>query len=252
MGDRDCHRGGRTALAAAAAGDAISLGRAAHRLLERWPRERFGAAADASEIATELEREGLPADEASRLAGDLACFIGGPHAAQFASGTAELFREEEVVLRLDGGERTSLVLRGTIDAYLFDREANRIDVFDYKLARPRASLGSYAFQLGAYALALAHRHPGARVRAGVVFLLGGEVRWLDPSGSALDAAMLDRVEGELLDAADALARARAAGRYEGIAEPECRRLGCGFLTACHRSPAAKTRRQRSAAEPPDG
>jgi ATP-dependent helicase/nuclease subunit A len=210
------------------------LGRAAHRVLERWPRERFGVAVEASVIAAELEREGLAPADTSRLAADLARFVGGQHAARLSEGAFDLFREQEVVLRLDGGDGPSLVLRGTIDAYILDRDSRLIDLFDYKLARSRPSLDAYAFQLRAYALALARRHPGTAVRAGVVFLLGGETRWLEPSGARFTAQELEEIESELLATARAFAEARATGVYAGIAEPACRALGCGFLTACHR------------------
>ncbi|NUO48008.1 MAG: UvrD-helicase domain-containing protein [Polyangiaceae bacterium] len=223
-------------------GDPRVRGRAAHRVLEQYPRERFGAPPETGDIEARLEAEGLEKTAASKLASDLGRFLGSEIAARLGGADVELHREEEVVLRLDGGEgATGLVLRGTADAFAVDHQTDTIDLFDYKLARPRASLGPYAFQLGAYALALARTYPNARVRAGVVFLLGGEVRWLDPSGAPLGADVLDRVEEDLARTANAFARARAAGSYEGVEESTCRALRCGFITACHRKTSPSKR-----------
>lgn len=215
--------------------DPRALGRAAHRLLERWPRERFGQDTEIDEVVDRLVVEGLDHAGATRLAPDIRGFLASAYARRLASPAVQLFREEEVVLRLADGAETALVLRGTVDAYAYDASAGTIDLLDYKLARPRASLEPYAFQLRAYALALARRHPGARVRPGIVFLLGGQLSWLDPKGEPLGSADLAHIEAELTATARAFAEARAGAEYPGVDESVCRKLGCGFVTACHRS-----------------
>jgi ATP-dependent helicase/nuclease subunit A len=223
-------------------GDPRVRGRAAHRVLEQYPRERFGITPEPGDIEARLEAEGLDNTAAAKLASDLGRFLGSDVAARLGRPVVELHREEELVLHLDGDEDAPrLVLRGTADVFAVDRNASEIDLFDYKLSRPRASLGPYAFQLGGYALALARAHPNARVRAGVVFLLGGEVRWLEPSGAPLGAEMLGRVEDDLKRTANAFAKARAANRYDGVEEPTCRSLRCGFITACHRTSSPRKR-----------
>ncbi len=223
-------------------GDPRVRGRAAHRVLEQYPRERFGVAPEPGDIEARLEAEGLERTAAAKLAADLGRFLGSEVAARLGRAGVELHREEEVVLRLGGHEGASrLVLRGTLDVFAVDHEASTIDLFDYKLSRPRASLDAYAFQLGAYALALARAYPKARVRAGVVFLLGGAVRWLEPSGAPLDGGVLERIEEDLSRTATAFAQARAAGTYDGVEEPTCRALRCGFITACHRKSSPRKR-----------
>ncbi len=222
-------------------GDPRALGRAAHRLLERWPRERFGEDVPNEELVARLVSEGLAEAEAHRLAPDLATFLRSAYAKRLASPHLELHRESEVLLRLGGADEAGLVLRGTVDAYAFDPVEGTIDVFDYKLARRRPSLEAYAFQLRAYALALARRYPGAAVRTGVVFLLGGEIAWLDAEERPLSPAELTRIEADLLASAHAFAKARATGDYPGVEEARCRKLSCGFLTACHRSAGARPR-----------
>jgi ATP-dependent helicase/nuclease subunit A len=230
--------------------DPRELGRAAHRVLERWQKPLFGQAPDLAEIAERLVAEGLERGAADRLAPDLAKFIGGAYAAKLASPGVALHREEEVVLHLAGtDDATRLLLRGTVDAFAIDPEGGTIDVLDYKLAKPRASLDPYRFQLDAYALALARRHPTLTVRAGVVFLLGAEVRWLDPTGRPYTPERLEAIERELSEVADRFGRARAEGRYDGVAEVRCRELRCGFITACHRGPPAAPKTRARAPRP---
>jgi ATP-dependent helicase/nuclease subunit A len=221
--------------AADAEGDPRVLGRAAHRILELWPREAWGREVDPAGVARALEAEGLPGDEASRLSLHLARILGGPFARALADPRVVLHREEE--LSWQGLGEPRLALRGTVDLFV-ERSPEELDVIDYKLARPSSSLDRYAFQLRAYALALARARPGARVRAGILFLEGGEEpAWLagrGPGGSLSDAEH-DAFAGELEELAARLATARASGSFPPLALPGCRALGCGFVTACHRT-----------------
>lgn len=216
--------------------DPRDAGRAVHRVLETLPLARLGAP-DLSddEIASALARDGLGASLAAELARGVALFARGAYAGQLA-GARRLEREAEVALTLGGlAGAPRLCLRGTVDAYaVFD---DRIDLVDYKLARPSATLDPYAFQLRAYALALAREAPGSRVRAGILFVgADAEPRWLasadggdtlGPHDHAAFGAELDALAGDL-------ARARASDEWPGVPLPQCRKERCGFVTACHR------------------
>ncbi len=233
--------------------DPRETGRAAHRVLERLPKETLGTAelADAT-LAAALEREGV-GDEAARvLAASIAVFARGPYAARLGAAR-ELSREAEVALVVAPrrSDAPSLCLRGTVD--VFARFDEGIDLVDYKLAAPSPSLDRYAFQLRAYALALSKRAPGGRVRAGIVFL-GGDAtapRWLEGASGTDVLGPEDhaRFEEELATLAAKLAEARATDRWPGVALPVCRAERCGFVTACHRTsealstPAPKRRRR---------
>ncbi len=225
--------------------DPRALGRAAHRVLEQLPRGAFGAPPAEERLVELLAAEGVGPAGAGPLAAAIAAFLRGPFARSLASPDLELHREEEIRVRLDRGG-VALTLAGTVDLFVLGDGGATVDVVDYKLARASRSLDAHAFQLRAYALALARRYPGARVRAGVVFLLSGEdVRWLP----TLDEAGLAGVETELLGVADRFAHARATGEWPGVDEPACRAQRCGFITACHRREDAAGPRRRAARSP---
>ena len=63
--------------------------RAPHRVLSRWPPERWGQPTQAQDVAMRLVAEGLPPGEAetARLAHALARFLEGPYARAAASAT---------------------------------------------------------------------------------------------------------------------------------------------------------------------
>lgn len=212
------------------------VGRAAHRVLERWPTERWGEPASLSELVASLVGEGLDDDEATaRLAADLARVLSSGYARRVRDEGARLVREEPFVLELGDGDGVTLALRGAIDLCVSRRDGS-LDVLDYKLTRPRADLSAYTFQLRAYALAMARRAPGRPIRAGVLFLRGaGEPTALpgaSPSGH-LTPAEHDAFARHLAELARRYADARRDERWDGVPVARCRSLGCGFLRACH-------------------
>jgi ATP-dependent helicase/nuclease subunit A len=224
--------------------DPRELGRAAHRVLERWPAERWGDAVQARDVAARLEAEGLPARgaETARVADAVARFLSGPYVRALRDAGATLLREREVVLRVPfagvpATEGRSLLVRGAIDL-VAARDDGTVDVVDYKLSRPRADLSAYAFQLRTYALWVARARPSARVRAGIVFLGGGAATapvFLS-SGSTGDFIGPDdhaRFERELAGLGARFAVARWSDRYDAVPLDRCRTLRCGFVAACH-------------------
>ncbi len=213
------------------------LGRAAHRVLELWPRDAWGRDADPSVIEDALVTEGLPRDEAHALAQHLARILVGPYARRIADPRCVIHREEELSWESLGAP--ALSLRGTLDLFV-EHEGGLVDVVDYKLARPSKTLDRYAFQLRAYALALSRARPDASVRAGILFLEGSdEPVWLEGAGpdGALSAAEHDAFAEELADLARRLAAARTTGVFPPVEIAACRALGCGFITACHKPEA---------------
>jgi ATP-dependent helicase/nuclease subunit A len=218
-------------------GDPRAAGRAAHRLLESWPRERLGEPPAPGELESLLAREELSAGESQRIAGAVRAVLESPFARSLRD--SEIHREEELVLAIepDRTDGPTLALKGTIDLWARGPDG-ALSVVDYKLARTSRSLDNYAFQLRAYALALSRMHDGAPVRAGVLFLLGApEPIWLRGEGDSVALGPSDhaRFEVELAALAHRLAKARADDDWPGIARPACVREGCGFLTACHRT-----------------
>ncbi|MBK8255501.1 MAG: UvrD-helicase domain-containing protein [Polyangiaceae bacterium] len=215
--------------------DARDLGRAAHRVLERIPLRRWGLPIEPSEIEGRLVTEGVPrkSPELERLSQGIARFLQGRYVNDAKTLGAAWLREEPFVLDVPGGVR--LALRGAMDLVLRlpDR---KIDVVDYKRSRPRSDLSVYAFQLRAYALALARRFPEHAVRAGVLFLgAADEPAWIEGSaGVYFSAEDHQRFEVYLSSLAEAYSKARAAEVWEEVPLERCRSLHCGFVTACHR------------------
>ncbi|HLM72953.1 MAG TPA: PD-(D/E)XK nuclease family protein, partial [Polyangiaceae bacterium] len=224
----------------------------AHRVLERWPLARFGAPTNPLEVASRLAAEGLAvagSAETQSLAEGIAAFLSSPYARSIREDGASILREEPFVLSIPspGAGRTpprTLAVRGSIDL-LIERKSGIIDIIDYKLCRARADLRPYAFQLRCYALAVARRAPGRPVRAGVVYLGSSPepaiLRGGSPDGS-IAPADLDRFEQDLATLAHRYADARHAERFDGVQVEMCKRLGCGFISACH---SDRDRRSRS-------
>jgi ATP-dependent helicase/nuclease subunit A len=242
FGEPDDDAGAEDARALEGAGEADprALGRAAHRVLERWPAEAWGAPTSEADVAQRLALEGLPATsaETQRMAEGLARFLGGPYARGLRAAGATLGREEPFVLPLAPAApaAAALALRGAMDLVVTHPDGS-IDVVDYKRSRPRADLGPYAFQLRAYALEARRRSPGRPIRAGIVFLGAAETpAWLPGAGpgGALSEAEHERFAEELADLARRFAEARWSDRFDGVAFDACRRLRCGFVAACHR------------------
>lgn len=217
-------------------------GRAAHRVLQRWPRARWGEPTDAADVGSRLAFEGLApgSPDALRAAEGIARFLGGPYARLAREEEAALLREEAFVLDVEpqrAGERRGarLALALAIDLAVL-HPGGLIDIVEYKRARPRADLAPYELRLRASALALRKRHPERPVRAGVLFLGAAvEPAWLRGSGPLGTIADDEhaRFERELARLAERFAEARGEGRFDAVPLEACRRLRCGFVRACH-------------------
>jgi len=234
--------------AAADETDPRVIGRAAHRVLEQWPRSGWGAATAPAAVRARLAAEGLPegAAETERIAVAIARFLSGRWAARVRDEGSRLLREHAFVLPVRAGGAT-LALRGTMDLCIEHADGS-VDVVDYKRSRPRADLTPYAFQLRAYALS-ARRSGGALVRAGLLFLGGDATRpgGEEPvvlrgkgAGGAFSDTEHDAFERELAALGDRFAEARWNDRFPPVELPTCQRLRCGFVVACH-GPAARER-----------
>lgn len=217
-------------------------GRAMHRVLQRWPRARWGEPTEAEEVVARLAFEGFPphGPDVLRTAEGVARFLDGPYARQVRGEEASLLREEALVLDVEpqsAGRRRGarLALSLAIDLAVL-HPGGPIDVVEYKRARPRADLSPYELRLRAYALALRRRHPDRPIRAGVLFV-GAEVEpvWLAASGpmGTLTDDEHARFERELARLAERFAEARAEDRFDGVPVEACRKLRCGFVRACH-------------------
>ncbi|XXY48276.1 UvrD-helicase domain-containing protein [Sorangium sp. So ce269] len=217
-------------------------GRAAHRVLQRWPHARWGEPTEAADVIARLGFEGLTlhSPDALRTAEGIARFLGGPFARQVRDEEATLLREEAFVLDIEpqsaGGRRGArLALALALDLAVL-HPGGHIDVIEYKRARPRADLAPYELRLRASALALKKRYPDRPVRAGVLFLgAAAEPAWLRASGPMGTIADEEhaRFERELARLAERLSEARGEGRFDGVPVEACRTLRCGFVRACH-------------------
>ncbi len=223
--------------------DPRPLGQAAHRVLARWPAAGFGRRTDPRAVLDALVAEGLaPGDgETARLARSIAAFLEGAYAEEARAEGAVLGRGEPFVVALDGegaGARRLLV-RGTFDLRV-EHAPERVDIVAVSVARAPPDLGGHDLALRAAALAVARATPAVAVRAGALFLGGGaELRWVHGRGpdGALAAEEHVRFADDLHALADLMAEARHQDRWKPIAEPRCQKLGCGFVTACHGTPA---------------
>lgn len=217
-------------------------GRAAHRVLERWPADRWGRPTRPAEIADKLAVEGLDPDhpETARLAQGIARFLEGPYARRIREEGAELLREEAISLGVEPaifGQRhgARLSVRWTLDLVV-DFPDGTVDVIEIRRARPRADLGPYELLLRVDALAMSRRYPDRPVRAGVLFLgAQPEPAWLEAQGErgAISPEEHARFEQGLGWLAQRFAEARGAERWEPVAVETCRRLRCGFIELCH-------------------
>lgn len=223
-------------------GDPREAGRAAHRLLERWPWALWGESVPPEEVLAELVSEGLPhSAQTTALARGVARFLGGAYARSLRTEGATITRERAFVCSTSGD--SALSLRGAMDLVARFPDGS-IDVIDYKHARARKDLAPYDFQLRAYAWVMATRAPGAGVRAGALFLGDAEEPVMlpgDAEGGALSAAQHQAFERELQRLGARLSEARAEGRWSAQPLEQCRALRCGFVTACHRDRGTKPR-----------
>jgi ATP-dependent helicase/nuclease subunit A len=210
--------------------DPRALGRAAHRVLERWPADEWGSPTDRAAVVAALAREGLgPSDaETTRIADGIARFVGGPWARAVRAEGAAVERERPFVVTVGEGARR-VALRGAVDL-LVHRADGVVEVVDYKRSRPRTDLTPYAFQLRAYALAARRRADVLRVRAGILFLgASDEPVWL-PDFTEAELADFER---EVASLGERLADARWRDRWDPIPLERCQALRCGFVPACH-------------------
>jgi hypothetical protein len=206
---------------------AAALGTLAHRLLELIP---LPAGDRRGELEEVLRREGEdPARHGQVI--DAACaFLESPLGARMArAGPARLKRELPFVLRLSRADAPELLIRGQIDALLFD--GGGATVVDYKLSKTRPA-ERYAAQLDAYALAARELTSGAvPVRTGIVFLRTPGAPFVERP--APDAPRLAAIRDGLLDAGRDIARGRATGDWPKVPRARCEALACGFLPRCH-------------------
>ncbi|HVJ20642.1 MAG TPA: 3'-5' exonuclease, partial [Polyangiaceae bacterium] len=238
--------------------DPRTLGSVAHRLLERWPLERWGLSTSADDVRSELESEGLERSPATEeLAGGLARFLSGAFAARVRRAR-RVERELELSTLFELAPATSeqrtprrrapnphqlelfsppraateagtrVLLKTTLDL-LVEHDDGSLDIIDYKRSKGRFG-ERYFLQLSAYKAAVSRHYSAKAVRTGLVHLLGedAEPHWYEPA--ALDVTTL----------ATELARARWEERFLPVEKPRCERIGCGFVTTCHRaSPTAR-------------
>lgn len=238
--------------------DPRALGSAAHRLLERWPLERWGETTQVADIARELENDGLEpgAPATLELAEGLARFLAGSFAASVrsarrverelelgtifecgpaAAATAAKRRRAPDPRQLDlfaapvpapvAAEpvATRVLLKTTLDL-LVEHADGSIDIVDYKRSKGRFG-ERYFLQLSAYRSAVVKHYGTTRVRTGLVHLLGesAEPIWSEPASFDVPALAL------------ALGRARWDERFAPVEKPRCDRIGCGFVLTCHRA-----------------
>jgi len=217
-------------------------GRAPHRVLARWPLDRWGDPHHGREIEARLVAEGLPRDGATDLrardvAEAMARFLSGAFARAVRDEAACVRRDAPFVLLIETGPRglRELWLRGTIDLVI-ERGDDTSLVLAYTLAAPHGDLGAHELPLRVAALAAARRRPGVRARAGLIFLRHApEPVWLEGEGEggALSDDEHAAFERELAAVGQSYAEARYTDRFEGVSLATCRQLRCGFVRACH-------------------
>jgi ATP-dependent helicase/nuclease subunit A len=227
-----------------AADEARLIGSAAHRVLERFPLERWGESFDVSELELALAAEGLTAgaQETRSTAEGMRAFLAGSYAREVRESGARLHRELELTLVISHQEpapraRRQLelfaprpsaepamkraVLRATLDLVV-ERADGSLDVIDYKRSRG-GNAARYALQLGAYRAAV-QQHFGLRtVRTGLVHLLA-----VDEQPDWIEAPSVDL--GQLVSE---LVEHRYAGDFKPVDRPRCLVARCGFIQACH-------------------
>ncbi len=211
-------------------------GRAAHRVIERWPFDQLGEATDVRDVWRRLVAEGLaPEAELHAVTEAVAELLGSPFALDLRAAD-QLRRAAPYVLAIETGARgvRTLLLRGTID--LLVQRGAVAEVIALVLRAPRPDISAHARMLRSAALAVHRRGEAAGVRAGVLFLGGAPTPiWL-PGGGPDDTLREDEhahFEAELTALAQRFSEARYHDRFEGLAVGACRALGCGFVDACH-------------------
>jgi ATP-dependent helicase/nuclease subunit A len=121
----------------------------------------------------------------------------------------------------------TVVLKATLDLVI-ERADGSIDVIDYKRSRG-GDEERYAFQLAAYREAARRSFGKARIRTGLVHLLGenNEPDWQTPPTF------------DFFELGTRLVETRFHDVWPGVEESACRKAQCGFVTACHGSERAR-------------
>jgi hypothetical protein len=111
---------------------------------------------------------------------------------------------------------------------VIERADGSIDVIDYKRSRG-GDEERYAFQLAAYREAARRSFGKARIRTGLVHLLGenNEPDWQTPPTF------------DFFELGTRLVETRFHDVWPGVEESACRKAQCGFVTACHGSERAR-------------
>ncbi|MFO0762416.1 MAG: UvrD-helicase domain-containing protein [Byssovorax sp.] len=211
-------------------------GRAAHRVIARWPLRALGDPPDIASVRRRLLAEGLGPDHDLRAVGEMVAELLRSDFARSLRDADDLRRDAPYVLPVETGARGVRVLElsGAVDLLVHRGEV--VEVIDLVLASPRADLAPYERRLRAAALAAHRLHAEAKVRAGLLFL-GGEPLpiWLEGQGpeDTLSREEHAHFEAELAALAQRFAEARYHDRFDLVPPARCAALGCGFLAACH-------------------
>ncbi|MBX3226141.1 MAG: UvrD-helicase domain-containing protein [Labilithrix sp.] len=223
------HARGARGESAEGALDARAQGTIAHEVLERLPREAFGAAAADEAVTRVLASIGVPPEHPQHdaIAARVLRFTGTRYARAVAENDALVEREVAFVLPVLDAEGRAVTLRGSMDLVVLWPDG-AVDVVDYKSARSGRT-ESYAFQLDVYALAARARYPEAtRLRAGLAFLGGGdgEPAWRELPPEADVRARIARLGSTLV-------RARWRDAFPRVEIEKCESIHCGFIGRCH-------------------
>ena len=209
---------------------------APRRMIARWPLEAWGSPTDPEVVLRALAAEGLsPHDaESERLAHAIARFLEGPYAQEVARAVVLTDLAFSLSLPLSARPARRLMVHGAVDLRV-SRADGSIDAITIHPGRRRDSALPDPVATAA-ALAALHEPGVTRARAGVLFLGGGPepvfARGGGPGG-CLDDDDVTRFAGDLTSAASRLLEARHEDRWDGVAAAHCKKLGCGFLAACH-------------------
>jgi ATP-dependent helicase/nuclease subunit A len=231
--------------------DPRALGRAAHRYLELLPQAAFGSEQPPESIAKFLAREGVPEQDGAELTLLLQALVRSPYGQNLHAMKA-LYREYELasVIEPELGDGPRLTLRGTVD--LCAETDDGLDIIDYKIAKPPTSLEAYTFQLRCYVTMARATFPSKPIRAGLLFLdrsLIDEQGQLAPPRWVVEGSEGDETfRRELAQLAQRLADFRGDDEWPGRELADCRKLHCGFVTACHRNQSGGPKRRRGPAQ----
>lgn len=233
--------------------DPRQLGSAAHRVLERFPLERWGEPIPLDGIIQQLVGEGLDrhAEETERTADGIRRFLEGDYARSLRSSGARVERELELALVLTLTDQAAeglqlqlftarerpaqAIVKAMLDLVVHHSDGS-VDVIDYKRSRGGDS-ERYLMQLSTYGQAVRQVLAARSVRTGLVHLLAesAEPEWITPPPVDLPANLTE------------LVGRRYSGDYPPIPPAQCRRVHCGFLASCH--PGRRTDLPRPSSDP---